>query len=407
MSFFYNFSFSRDGNSEGNLKNSAQITVPSGYNEEIKPAFHSSRSSDVEKAFTVTEKEATSSAASAFHVPTANEAKDRETKKYPWMGFKGDSHPPSPATARSRKVFILLFFLALTITGIGLLIASFKKVGSTEYGVQYNVHKKQLQDAVKSGGLFIGPPGYKFIKFPSTFVTKDLNNGTCVSQDGLKINFDVTFQYQINKNNLTAAILKYRDFYKWANVVEAAGQSAVQHACSEFQTADFQAKRGIIQQSIEDNMRIKFEGDPATGREGIYAKIVSTQLRNVDLPKEYNDAVAAKQSAQQDIDLALNQRKQATTKAQTDYLTAQQEAIAMLESANNDADVILTEATLQAEGILFAYQLEAETIDNVKTSLNLTTNGILAFLGNKLVEEVPNLRVSAAEPARLSREAEL
>ena len=68
------------------------------------------------------------------------------------------------------------------------------KVPSTEMGVQYNVHKKQLEDATKSGGLFVGPPGYRFIKFPSTFITVDLKDRTCVSNDGLLVTFSVTFQ---------------------------------------------------------------------------------------------------------------------------------------------------------------------------------------------------------------------
>ena len=77
---------------------------------------------------------------------------------------------------------------------IGLLVASLKKVPSTEMGVQYNIHKKQLEDATKSGGLFLGPPGFKFIKFPSTFITVGFNDRTCVSNDGLLVTFSVTFQ---------------------------------------------------------------------------------------------------------------------------------------------------------------------------------------------------------------------
>ena len=57
--------------------------------------------------------------------------------------------------------FVGIFFLLAFIAGLGVLIASLRKVEETKYGVQYNIHKKQLDDAAKSGGLFIGPPGYK------------------------------------------------------------------------------------------------------------------------------------------------------------------------------------------------------------------------------------------------------
>ena len=155
------------------------------------------------------------------------------------------------------QAVVRVIFACVVCVSIGLLIASLRKVPSTEMGVQYNVHKKQLDDATKSGGLFLGPPGYRFIKFPSTFITVDVNNKKCVSNDGLLVEFSVTFQvrihkcvyfwlivivsiyvlikctsfdpvnigkYQMTTFNVLPAIVKYRDFHKWASIVEQAGK---------------------------------------------------------------------------------------------------------------------------------------------------------------------------------------
>ena len=100
----------------------------------------------------------------------------------------------SASAIHRRKICCWIFMLAIILVAIGLLVASLKKVPSTEMGVQYNIHKKQLDDAIKSGGLFVGPPGFRFIKFPSTFITVDMNDMTCVSNDGLLVQFSVTFQ---------------------------------------------------------------------------------------------------------------------------------------------------------------------------------------------------------------------
>ena len=70
----------------------------------------------------------------------------------------------SPTEIKRRKIALVCFAIIVFIIGIGLLIASLHKVDETSYGVQYNIHKKQLDDAAKSGGLFIGPPGYKVRK---------------------------------------------------------------------------------------------------------------------------------------------------------------------------------------------------------------------------------------------------
>ena len=170
-----------------------------------------------------------------------------------------------------------------------------------------------------------GPPGYQFIKFPATFVTVDLAE-TCVSKDGLRVEYEVTFQYQAIPDLMYDAVIKYRDFTKWNRVVRGAGASAIQHSCSNFTISSFQNKRGDIQRLMEDNLRLKLEGDKVEEERGggsvksskedfgVYARAVSLQLRNIELPKEYQAAVAEKQSAEEDIALAQNQRKQEVTK---------------------------------------------------------------------------------------------
>ena len=120
----------------------------------------------------------------------------------------------SDFAVRRRKIRCWILFIVILLVSIGLIIASLKKVPSTEMGVQYNVHKKQLDEASKSGGLFAGPPGFRFIKFPSTYITVDLLDRTCVSNDGLLVKFSVKFQYQMTAANVLPAILKYRDFDK-------------------------------------------------------------------------------------------------------------------------------------------------------------------------------------------------
>uniref|UniRef100_A0A7S2V6Z9 Band 7 domain-containing protein n=1 Tax=Fibrocapsa japonica TaxID=94617 RepID=A0A7S2V6Z9_9STRA len=301
--------------------------------------------------------------------------------------------------------------VCITIVAISLIATSLHKLESTEYGVEYDVYRKKLDDAAKSGGLFSGPPGFEFIKFPSTFITVD-QDGTCVSSDGLRVNYAVTFQYQMIEEWIVPAIIKYRKFDKWAKIVEAAGSSAVQHTCSEFGITNFQNKRGIIQESMENNLRIKLEGSNSTASDsatdaGVYARAISLQLKDVKLPTDYLNAVASKQSAQEGILLAQNQRIQEVTKANTELLAANEEAQRITDTAFNEANVTVTQARLKAEEIAFAFQTEANIIVNVKQYLNLTTDGVLSYMANQLYAQAPNVKVSTAEPAKLSRKDEL
>ena len=191
-------------------------------------------------------------------------------------------------------------------------------------------------------------------------------------------------------------------------VVEAAGRSAIQHTCSDFTIASFQNQRGTIQSRMLENLRLKLEGDPSDEQDnGVYAVAISVQLRFLQLPAEYQNAVAEKQSAEEDIVLARNQRRQETTKATTELLAAQEEARKILETATTEAEILITEAKLKAEETLFAFEQEASSIVKAKSSLNLTTEGVLAYTENMLIAQTKRLRVSAGEPAKLSRKDEL
>jgi regulator of protease activity HflC (stomatin/prohibitin superfamily) len=337
---------------------------------------------------------------------------EEEGREHSWRSWRGCNAQTERSAwhfcdTKPKRIAWGVFCVVILITSIWVLAASFDKLESTEYGVQYNTHAKTLADAAKTGGLHIGPPGYEFIKFPSTFITEDLPESTCVSKDGLRVQFAVSYQYSIPREWLVPVVLIFRNFEKWAEVVAAAGNSAVQHTCSEFTITNFQNQRGIIQTRMEANLRLKLEGESGTGVDGVYARAISLQLRNVDLPEEYQQAVREKQSANEDIALAQNQRTQETTKAQTQLLSATEEARKILDTATSDAELLLTEARLKAQETLFALETQAKTIVNVKESLNLTSAGVLAYMQNELIAKAQNLKVSAGEPAELSRKDEL
>jgi hypothetical protein len=118
------------------------------------------------------------------------------------------------------------------ITGIILLAVSLRKVQNTQHGVKYNIYKKELEKATKSGGLFVRPPGYRFVKSPSTYITVNLDNRAGISRDGLIVFFSVTFQYQMTSENMFPAVQKYRDYFKWAEVVEQAGIGSIERCLS-------------------------------------------------------------------------------------------------------------------------------------------------------------------------------
>lgn len=291
-----------------------------------------------------------------------------------------------------------LFAIAWIIISIILISVSLKKLSTTEYGVEYDRWKKTLDDAAKSGGLHNGPPGYRFVKFPSTQISVNLAD-TCVSRDGLRVNYEVTFQYSLQANHITEVVRKYKDFKTWAVIVEAAGTSAVQHSCSNFNVTNFQGLRNQIQTHMYDKVKSKFTS--------IRAEANSLQLSNVNLPVQYKDAISEKQRAEEDIALAINQRNQETTKANTELLAASQEATRLMDNAYNTGNVTITQAYFKANETAFAFEKEKEVLLQAKINFNLDNNGVLAYMTNQLYETTEGLSASFGEPAIISRKDEL
>ena len=126
------------------------------------------------------------------------------------------------STERGRFITSRLSIGLGTILFIGFLTVlghSFKKIESREYGVAYDTVRRVLSEEVQTDGLHPGPPFFKFVKWPSTFITvnmqEDLHeegDSYCVSQDGLVVGTAVSFQYIVDKTLLPKAMSYFRDF---------------------------------------------------------------------------------------------------------------------------------------------------------------------------------------------------
>jgi len=310
---------------------------------------------------------------------------------------------PRDFSKRSVRLGWCTCITSVLLVSAILIGVSLRKLSSTEFGVEYDRYKKTLDDAAKTGGLHAGPPGYYFVKFPSTQITSNLMD-ICVSRDGLRVNFEVSFQYQIPAEKIVNVIQEFRDFPTWAKVVEAAGNSAVQHSCSEFNVTDFQSVRVKIQESMFKNLKLKLEGSNTGDMTdvGVEALAISLQLRSVFLPIEYQNAISEKQSAEEDILLATNQRIQERTKAETELKVARQEVTKIFNTAYNKGNVTILQAELKAQETLFAFEKEREVLEESKKQFSLSANGILAYMTNQLYASLDNLEVTSGEPAKIS-----
>lgn len=303
---------------------------------------------------------------------------------------------------RRTKYAITGIVTVAVIIAIALIAASLKRISSTQFGVEYDIWKKELEAKSTPPGLYFGPIGYRFVKFSTRQILPASVSDTCLSRDGLRIDFEVSYQYKIKQEHVVEVVEKYRNSKNWQTVAEISARSAMLHTCSEYNVTSFQSQRLDIQNRIYDNIQTKFDGDQDTP--GLFATVTSVQLLDVTLPKEYKDAVTQKQRAEEDIKLAEFQREQLITRAETELMVAEKQAAIIKSRAETNAAIALIEANVTAAAAIFRFEAESYPLLNAKRFLELSTEGVLGYMANRLFQDAPSLdSVILAEPAIVSR----
>jgi len=316
--------------------------------------------------------------------------------------------------------------LCLMITSAVLISESLQRLETDEYGLMYDFAAKDLKSEVETEGLHNGAPGFKFVKFKSTFSTieipkdldltvaiDDLSPGYfCISKDGLIVTVQVKFQYRPQKEHLYDIAKLYRNSHRYKRAIVSAGLSAINHGCGDFEIDSYQRDRAGVQARMFDYLKAKLEGNTSAVALGyeenrLWAEAVDLSLSHLTIPIRYQEVVDAKQSAELDIELARNERDQKLTEASTLLASEETAASVALLQAREEATVIIKNSEYRANATLLEFHTEGQTYKAVKDQLNFSTSGFISYLGIRAVENSNNSKVSAIHPVVTSFKDEL
>lgn len=273
---------------------------------------------------------------------------------------------------------IILGSVVAGVVGIIILIiVSIKTLQSDQMAVMYNTVLRDLYNDIRQEGLHTGPPGYRFIIFPSVFRTISYPNLQCLNKDGVIITLDIAFQYQVKPDSLRDTVLQFRDHDNFKLVLEYAGESAIHEACSQYNTTEFQAARQDFQTSVREALSSRYQQLNTT--------IDDLQVNNIARPSEYEAAVRSKEAARENIEVARSEAPRRITEADTTKKEAETSAVIAINKADSEARIALTRAKNEAEGIYNEYETEANTYTKIMTEQDLTTEGFLAYMGVRTI----------------------
>jgi regulator of protease activity HflC (stomatin/prohibitin superfamily) len=85
-------------------------------------------------------------------------------------------------------------------------------------------------------------------------------------------------------------------------------------------------------------------------------------------------------------------------------MVAEKQAAIIKSRAETNAAIALIEANVTAAAAIFRFEAESYPLLNAKRFLELSTEGVLGYMANRLFQDAPSLdSVILAEPAIVSR----
>jgi len=285
------------------------------------------------------------------------------------------------------------FVVGIVIMSIALIATSLRKLKSDEVGVAYDTYQKKLASTTQKAGLHNGPPGFKFIKFPSVFKSLSFDKEECLNKEGVEIELVIEFQYRARPQKLRDIIMEFKDHDNYVKILKFLARASIYDACSKFNTSEFQTRRSFFQEVVYTTMVKRF----AT----VNADITDLQVSNIKRPSEYETVVRNKESAKENINIARNERPRALIEAETAKEEAVTQGRISVQKATSNSRVTLSKAEAEATSILSALKAEAEAYANIMRSQGLSADGLLSYLGVRVLADNNNtVNIGFPAPAK-------
>ena len=260
----------------------------------------------------------------------------------------------------------------------------YESVDVTEYALKVNWLDKKLDEStVYEEGLYDIGFYYNFIKFPRTvqeityFVPEESNYRASNrlpldsrTKDGLLITFQLSFYFQLQKENLTKLYKTYALTYEDKFIGQ--GRTTLRDVASYYNAIEFFNNRTIIGHEMEIEL--------AKALGPMYTTVVNLQLREIDLPNTFEDALERVQVAQQEYEVAKYEQQAAIVRAETKIFESRAQANITIITAEADAEAFLINMEAQATALNITLATQNLAYYAMAQQLNLTSTELLSLL---------------------------
>lgn len=200
---------------------------------------------------------------------------------------------------------------------------------------------------------------------------------TTRSEDGLGVEIDLSFQYKLSKDKLYDI---YKDFgINYGEYIAKTARSIIRDIASAYTAIEFFYNRT----AIGNDMLNALEGK----EDKFYIDIGEFQLRQIDLPDQFEEAIELTEVAKQEIKIAEYQQQSAVIRANTLILEALAQANISIIEAEAQAEITIIEAQAAADSLNITMTTEGIMLAEIMATVGLNSTQLLTYLWIKAIEE--------------------
>ena len=275
----------------------------------------------------------------------------------------------------------------LMVVFITLIVMSFSSLEINELGLDYSAISKSVNpEPFKPGIHFLGI-GHHFIKYPKVVQTIEFagkrtrrQQGTVRSRtsDGLEVTVDISFQYRIRPDKLYELYMRFGDHYK--QIFERVAVDILTDGTTNYTAYQFFYDRASIGTQMRTHLGHAYH-------DNCLAIIEFFQLRQIDLPDDFETAIQDTEVTRQDISKASAEQQATYIELDTVVKKAQFNKNIFVNLARGSAQEILINNNATVESLVFTQRQVSTAYQGLKTALQLTGKDLLGLIKSKLVKQ--------------------
>jgi len=296
----------------------------------------------------------------------------------------------NPAAPVGCCIFLLIIFC---------LIGGIANVEVTEYALNYSlVSRKVDPKTYGSGRYWIGPFNY-FVRFPAVVQTIQFSDSQMQydiassenrndllrsrTNDGLDVSIELSFQYQLQPKDLYELYTTFGGAPDYHRLFVRIAIDILTETATLYSATEFFVERTKIGKNMENLLKKEFESR-------LHAGIFSFQLRSVQLPQPFEDAIQETEVMKQDMQVAKAEQESNKVALETELMKAKRRTRVRSNKASAIAQKTMLANRADIEQYTLTQHKAADSYAMVSQALGGKEADVLEYIEARVIRDHPS-----------------